>query len=98
MFPRPPQSSAPFAPFPTPARGSAVLDVRGINSTRASLDGKTPYDAFVSFYGERGRDFLEKLNVRRINADCVTLDPSLLGPEFKREADNAILRKKGVVE
>ena len=65
---------------------------------RASLDGKTPYDAFVSFYGERGRDFLEKLNVRRINADCVTLDPSLLGPEFKREADNAILRKKGVVE
>ena len=65
---------------------------------RASLDGKTPYDAFVSFYGERGRDFLEKLNVRRINADCVTLDPSLLGPQFKREAYNAILRKKGVVK
>ena len=55
-------------------------------------------DAFVSFYGERGRGFLEKLNVRRVNAECVTLDPSLLGPEFKREADNAILRKKGVIE
>ena len=65
---------------------------------RESLDGKTPYDAFVSFYGERGRAFLEKLNVRRINAEFVTLDPSLLGPEFKREADNAILRKKGVIE
>ena len=65
---------------------------------RQSLDGKTPYDEFVSFYGERGRIFLEKLDIRRINADCVTLDPSLLGPEFKREADNAILRKKGVIE
>ena len=73
--------------------------VSHINSyQRASLDGKTPYDAFVSFYGEQGRGFLEKLNVRRINADCVTLDPSLLGPDFKREADNAILRKKGVIE
>ena len=65
---------------------------------RQSLDGKTPYDEFVSFYGERGRIFLEKLDIRRINADCVTLDPSLLGPEFKREADNAIRRKKGVIE
>ena len=52
----------------------------------------------MSFYGERGRGFLEKLNVRRVNSDCVTLDPSLLGPDFKREADNAILRKKGVME
>ena len=65
---------------------------------RQSLDGKTPYDEFVSFYGERGRIFLEQLDIRRINADCVTLDPSLLGPEFKREADNAIRRKKGVIE
>ena len=65
---------------------------------RQSLGGRTPYDEFVSFYGERGRVFLEKLNVRRINADCVTLAPSLLGPEFKREADNAILRKNGVTK
>ena len=65
---------------------------------RASLDGKTPYDEFTSFYGERGREFLERLGIRRINADCVTLDPSLLGPDFRREADNAILRRKGVVE
>jgi hypothetical protein len=65
---------------------------------RQSLDGKTPYDEFVSFYGERGREFLERLNIRRVGADFVTLDPSLLGPEFKREADNAILRRKGVVE
>ena len=52
----------------------------------------------MSFYGERGREFLEMLNIRRINADFVTLDPSLLGPEFKREADNAMLRRKGVEE
>ena len=65
---------------------------------RQSLDGKTPYDEFVSFYGERGREFLGMLNIRRINADFVTLDPSLLGPEFKREADNAMLRRKGVEE
>ena len=46
----------------------------------------------------QGREFLERLGIRRINADCVTLDPSLLGPDFKREAANAILRKKGVME
>ena len=73
--------------------------VSHINSyPRQSLDGKTPHDEFVSFCGERGRISLEKLDVRRINADCVTPDPSLPGPEFKREADNALLRKKGVVE
>ena len=44
------------------------------------------------------RNGLERLGIRRINADCVTLDPSLLGPDFRREADNAILRKKGAVE
>ena len=70
-----------------------------INSyPRESLDGKTPYNAFVSFYGERGREFLEKLNIFRISPNCVTLTPSLMGPEFKREADSAILRKKGVIE
>ena len=65
---------------------------------RLSLDGKTPYDEFVSFYGERGREFLERLNIRRVGADFVTLDPSLLGQEVKREADNAIPRKNGVHE
>ena len=65
---------------------------------RQSLEGRTPYDEFVSFHGERGRAFLEKLNIRRINAEFVTLDPSLLGPEFKREADNAILRRKGIIK
>ena len=65
---------------------------------RRSLEGKSPYDAFVSFYGERGREFLDRLGIRRVNPEFVTLDPSLLGPEFKREADNAILRKNGVAE
>lgn len=70
-----------------------------INSyPRPSLDGKTPYDEFVSRYGERGREFLEKLNIRKIRPEFITLDPILMGPEFKREADNAILRKKGVIE
>lgn len=70
-----------------------------INSyPRESLDGRTPYDAFVSFYGEKGREFLEKLNIFKVNADCVRLTPSLMGAEFKRESDDAILRKKGVIE
>ena len=65
---------------------------------RPSLEGRTPYDEFVSFHGERGREFLDKLNIRRVNPEFVTLDPSLLGPEFKRETDNAILRRKGVIK
>ena len=69
-----------------------------VNSApRASLDGKTPYDAFVSFHGERGREFLEKLGVRRVNAESVVLDPILLGEKFKKEANRAILHRHGVL-
>ena len=47
-----------------------------INSTpRASLNGKTPYEAFAFFYGE---ELLEKLHVKRIEKDEVTLMPYLL--------------------
>ena len=65
---------------------------------RPSLEGRTPYDEFVSLHGERGREFLERLGINRIRPEAVTLDPSLLGPAFKRESDNAIFRKKGVAE
>ena len=69
-----------------------------VNSVpRASLDGKSPYDAFVSFHGERGREFLEKLGVRRVNAESVVLDPILLGEKFKKEANRAILHRHGVL-
>lgn len=69
-----------------------------INSApRGSLDGKTPYDEFVAFYGERGRLFLEKLGIKRINAEAVVLDPILLGEKFKKEANRAILHKHGVL-
>ena len=69
-----------------------------VNSApRASLEWKTPYDAFVSFYGERGRVFLEELGIRRINAESVILDPILLGEKFKKEANRAILHKHGVL-
>ena len=69
-----------------------------VNSApRASLDGKTPYDAFVSFHGERGREFLEKLGVRRVNAESVVLDPILLCEKFKKEANRAILHRHGVL-
>ena len=69
-----------------------------VNSApRASLEWKTPYDAFVSFYGERGSVFLEKLGIRRINAESVILDPILLGEKFKKEANRAILHKHGVL-
>jgi len=61
------------------------------------LDGKTPYDEFVSFHGERGREFLEKLGIRRVNAASVVLDPILLGEKFKKEANRAILHRHGVL-
>lgn len=63
-----------------------------------NADGsKTPYDAFVSFHGERGREFLEKLGVRRVNAESFVLDPILLGEKFKKEANRAILHRHGVL-
>ena len=47
-----------------------------INSTpRASLNGKTPYEAFTFFYGEA---LLNKLNIKKIDRDEVTLMPYLL--------------------
>lgn len=47
-----------------------------INSVpRKRLSGKTPYDVFSFFYGER---LLEKLNIRPIDPDNVTLQPFLL--------------------
>ena len=47
-----------------------------INSTpRASLNGKTPYEAFTFFYGE---ELLNKLNIKKIDRDEVTLMPYLL--------------------
>ena len=66
------------------------------SSPRPSLGGRSPYDEFVAFHGERGRTFLEKLGVRRINAEDIVLDPLLLGPRFKQEANRAILRRNGV--
>ena len=47
-----------------------------INSVpREVLNGKTPYDVFSFFYGEK---LLEKLHVEKIDKDAVTLMPYLL--------------------
>lgn len=47
-----------------------------INSTpRASLNGKTPYEAFEFLYGN---EILKKLNIQKIEKDMVTLQPYLL--------------------
>lgn len=47
-----------------------------INSTpRKVLNGKTPYEAFEFLYGN---EILEKLNMRKIARDMVTLQPYLL--------------------
>ena len=47
-----------------------------INSTpRASLNGKTPYEAFEFLYGN---EILNKLNIQKIEKDMVTLQPYLL--------------------
>ena len=47
-----------------------------INSTpRATLNGKTPYEAFEFLYGN---ETLKKLNIQKIEKDMVTLQPYLL--------------------
>jgi hypothetical protein len=58
----------------------------------------TPYDKFVAEYGQEGRDFLDSLGIKRIPAAQVTLHPFLLGQNFQRAADKAILRKSGVTD
>ena len=84
--------------FDALTQGDVSLMLSHVNSApRPSLDGKTPYDEFVSSYGERGREFLEKLGIRRVNAESVVLDPILLGERFKKEANRAILHRHGVL-
>ena len=69
-----------------------------VNSyTRGVLDGRCAWDEFVERHGEPGRLFLERLGLRRIPANDVTLDPYLLGKAFKRQADKVILPKHGVL-
>ena len=47
-----------------------------INSVpRANLGGKTPYEVFTYFYGDK---ILKKLNIQKIEKDMVTLQPYLL--------------------
>ena len=47
-----------------------------INSVpRASLGGKTPYEVFTYFYGDK---VLKQLNIQKIEKDMVTLQPYLL--------------------
>ena len=84
--------------FDALTQGDVSLMLSHVNSApRPSLDGRTPYDEFVSFYGGRGREFLEKLGIRRVNAESVVLDPVLLGEKFKKEANRAILHRHGVL-
>ena len=86
------------APFDALTQEDVNLMLSHVNSApRPSLDGKTPYDEFVSFRGERGREFLETLGIRRVSAESVVLDPILLGGRFKKEANRAILHRHGVL-
>lgn len=64
--------------------------------TRGVLDDRAPYDVFVERFGEAGRIFLEKLGIRRIAPNDVTLDPRLLGERFKRHAAQVVLKRHGV--
>ena len=68
-----------------------------VNSyTRDRLGNRTPYDAFVELHGQRGRAFLDRLGIRRIPGNQVTLDPLLLGAKFKRHADRVVMDRYGV--
>ena len=55
-----------------------------INSTpRKSLKGKTPYEVFCFVYStennpRRGKEILDKLNIKEIKRDEVTLKPYLI--------------------
>ena len=64
--------------------------------SRESLDGMTPYDLFIEEFGIEGKQFLDALGIVRIPAAQVTLHPFLLGRNFQRAADKAILKKYGV--
>ena len=73
------------------------LALSHLNSyTRGVLDDRAPYDVFVERFGEAGRLFLEKLGIRRIEPNDVTLDPRLLGERFKRHAAQIVLKSNGV--
>ena len=73
------------------------LAMSHVNSyTRDWLGGKSPYDAFVERHGERGKEFLDRLGIRRIPGNQVTLDPILLGMKFKRHADKVVMERYGV--
>lgn len=73
------------------------LVISHVNSyTREWLGNKTPYDVFVERYGSNGEQFLKALGIKRIPGSQVTLDPMLLGANFKRAADKVILDKYGV--
>ena len=73
------------------------LAMSHVNSyTRDWLGGKSPYDVFVERHGERGKGFLDRLGIRRIPGNQVTLDPILLGMKFKRHADKVVMERYGV--
>ena len=61
-----------------------------INSTpRKSLKGKTPYEIFCFMYStednpERGKEILDKLNIKEIKRDEVTLKPYLIKHNNKK--------------
>ena len=63
---------------------------------KPSLGDRTPIDLFIEKHGEPGRQFLEKLGIRKIPGNQVTLHPFLLGQKFQRHADKVTLRKNGV--
>ena len=80
-------------------QGGVNLIMSHVNSyTRPTLGDRCAYDLFVEKHGEPGRKFLDKLGVRRIPNNEVTLHPFLLGQKFQKLADKAILRKAGIRE
>lgn len=84
---------------PSARSGRSTSTSRCRTSTRSHATpsaGGTAYDAFVKEFGNKGREFLDALGIRRIPASQVTLHPFLLGERFQRIADKAVLRKNGV--
>jgi hypothetical protein len=74
-------------------RDIAVTMSHANSNPRASLCGKTPIDAFVSFFGKDGQDSLDALGIERIAADDLMLKPQILNIERAKRGETPLKLK-----
>jgi len=68
-----------------------------VNSySRGVLDNGTPYDSFVRTFGDEGKALLDRLGIRKIPANDVTLCPFVLGSKFVKKSNKAVMKMNGL--